>query len=96
MAKFPKGEAKRIYKLLFAKKKIVDQLDTWEDAKKHNGLKAKRLRDEKGQPVKTPEGDELWSVRLKKKDRMLVYVRGQEVVAWSVHPDHDSAYKSRR
>ena len=79
---------KRALKLLLNKKKIIDQIDTWPDAIKHKGLNPHRVEGKK-----TPKGDDLWSIKLARKERMLVYVQGQEVVAWSIHPDHDSAYR---
>ena len=82
------GVTERVVKLLNAKKKIVEQLSTWQDAIKHKGLNPHKVRGKK-----TPGGDDLWSIKLARKERMLVYVQGQEVVAWSVHPDHDSAYQ---
>ena len=86
-AKLRKGEANRIAKKLQAKKGIIEQFSTWEEARKHKGLNPHKVRD-----TKTPDGDDLWSIKLDDKARMLVYLRGTEVVAWSIHPDHDSAY----
>ena len=88
LADLTEGITKRVVKLLNAKQKIVEQLNTWEDARKHKGLNPHKVRGKK-----TPDGDDLWSMKLTKKDRMLVYLRDKEVVAWSIHPDHDSAYR---
>ena len=90
LAKLPIGTVNRIAKSLKDKKTIIEQLGTWQDAIKYKGLNPHRVEGKK-----TPNGDDLWSVKLTRKERMLVYVQGQEVVAWSIHPDHDSAYKRR-
>ena len=35
----------------------------------------------------------LWSVRFSRKGRLLVFPEDDQLVVYSIHPDHDSAYK---
>jgi len=53
----------------------------------------KGLRWEKIRSVKTGKGRELYTVRLSKKHRAVVYRKNQFMILVSLHPDHDSAYK---
>jgi len=53
----------------------------------------KGLRWEKILSVKTGKGRELYTVRLSKKHRAVVYRKNQFMILVSLHPDHDSAYK---
>jgi hypothetical protein len=53
----------------------------------------KELNWEKIHSVKTPKGRELYSIRLSKKFRAVVYRKDEFLIFVSLHPDHDSAYE---
>lgn len=53
----------------------------------------KGLNWEKIHSVKTPKGRELYSIRLSKKFRAVVYRKDEFLIFVSLHPDHDSAYE---
>ena len=53
----------------------------------------KGLNWEKIHSVKTPKGRELYSIRLSKKFRAVVYRKDEFLIFISLHPDHDSAYE---
>jgi len=53
----------------------------------------KGLKWEKIQSIKTNKGRELYTIRLSKKHRAVVYRGGEFMIFVSLHPDHDSAYK---
>ena len=53
----------------------------------------KGLRWEKIQSIKTEKGRELYSIRLSKKHRAVVYREREFMIFISLHPDHDSAYR---
>jgi len=52
----------------------------------------KGLQWEKIQSIKTESGRELYSIRLSKKHRAVVYREKEFMIFVSLHPDHDSAY----
>jgi hypothetical protein len=51
------------------------------------------LNWEKIHSVKTCKGRELYSIRLSKKFRAVVYRKDEFLIFVSLHPDHDSAYE---
>lgn len=51
------------------------------------------LKWEKIQSVKTEKGRELYTIRLSKQHRAVVYRQDAFMIFVSLHPDHDSAYK---
>jgi hypothetical protein len=51
------------------------------------------LKWEKIQSIKTDKGRELYTIRLSKKHRAVVYRQEAFMIFVSLHPDHDSAYK---
>jgi hypothetical protein len=53
----------------------------------------KGLKWEKIQSIKTNKGRELYTIRLSKKHRAVVYREGEFMIFVSLHPDHGSAYK---
>ena len=52
------------------------------------------LKWEKIQSIKTDKGRELYTIRLSKKQRAVVYRQNEFMIFVSLHPDHDSAYKT--
>ena len=57
---------------------------TWQQLIR-SGSRPEKLRRKKNQ-------QELWSVRFSKKGRLLVFPESGQLVIYSIHPDHDSAY----
>lgn len=53
----------------------------------------KGLKWEKIQSVKTDKGRDLYTIRLSKKHRAVVYRENEFMIFVSLHPDHDSAYR---
>lgn len=53
----------------------------------------KGLRWEKIQSIKTEKGKELYTIRVSRKHRVVVYRKDVFMIFVSLHPDHDSAYK---
>lgn len=53
----------------------------------------KGLRWEKIQSIKTPKGRELYTIRMSKKYRAVVYRKNEFMIFVSLHLDHDSAYE---
>ncbi len=58
----------------------------------HQVYSDKGLRWEKIQSVKTEKGRTLYTIRLSKKFRAVVYRKNEFIIFVSLHPDHDSAY----
>ena len=52
------------------------------------------LKWEKIQSIKTDKGRELYTIRLSKIQRAVVYRQNEFMIFVSLHPDHDSAYKT--
>ena len=50
------------------------------------------LKWEKIQSIKTEKGRELYTIRIGKKFRAVVYRQGAFMIFVSLHPGHDSAY----
>jgi len=50
------------------------------------------LKWEKIQSIKTDKGRELYTIRLSKKHRAVVYRQNDFMIFVSLHPGHDSAY----
>jgi len=61
---------------------------TWDQVYMDKGLNWEKIRS-----LKTEKGRELYSVRLSKKQRAVVYRKEEFMIFVSLHPDHDSAYK---
>jgi hypothetical protein len=66
-------------------KKIMNM--TWDQVYRDRGL-----RWEKIQSIKTGSGRILYSLRLSKKHRAIVFRNDDFMIFVSLHPDHDSAY----
>ncbi len=53
----------------------------------------KGLHWEKIQSLKTDKNRELYTIRLSRKHRAVVYRKNEFMIFVSLHPDHDSAYR---
>ncbi len=53
----------------------------------------KGLNWEKIQSIRTQKGRQLYTIRLSKKHRAVVYRREDFMIFVSLHPDHNSAYR---
>lgn len=60
----------------------------WNQIYHDNGLKWEKI-----QSIKTGKGRELYTIRLSRKHRAVVYRQESFMIFVSLHPDHDSAYK---
>jgi len=58
----------------------------------HQVHRDKGLKWEKIQSFKTGKGRTLYTIRLSKKFRAVVYRKNEFIIFVSLHPDHDSAY----
>ena len=61
---------------------------TWGQVYRDKGLNWETIHSRGG-----PNGQRLYSVRISKKIRAVVYREGDMMVLLLLHPDHDSAYK---
>ncbi|MFP4309951.1 MAG: hypothetical protein ACLFRG_22775 [Desulfococcaceae bacterium] len=66
-------------------KKLVNM--NWEQVCRDKGLLWEKIYS-----VKTPKGRHLYSIRLGKKHRAVVFRKDEFMIFVSLHPDHDSAY----
>ena len=62
-------------------------LMNWNQVYRDNGLKWEKI-----QSIKTEKGRELYTIRLSKQLRAVVYRQDAFMIFVSLHPDHDSAY----
>jgi len=71
-------------------KKVLQKLTmmNWNQVYSDRGLKWEKI-----QSIKTEKGRELYSIRLSKKIRAVVYRHDEFMVFVSLHPDHNSAYR---
>jgi hypothetical protein len=66
-------------------KKLINM--SWEQVYRDKGLRWEKIHS-----VKTPKGRHLYSIRLGKKHRAVVFRKDEFMIFVSLHPDHDSAY----
>jgi hypothetical protein len=61
----------------------------WEGLYRHPGFRWEAIRH-----IQTPSGATAYSLRLSEKVRAIAYRDGEFLRIVSLHPDHDSAYRS--
>ena len=61
----------------------------WNSVYRHPGFKWEAIRH-----IRTPKGATAYSLRLSEKIRAIAYREGDFLRIISLHPDHDSAYRS--
>ena len=62
---------------------------SWSEVYRHTGLRWEAIRH-----IRTPAGATAYSLRLSQKVRAIAYRDGEFLRVVSLHPDHDSAYRS--
>ncbi|MBI5893692.1 MAG: hypothetical protein HZB79_08605 [Deltaproteobacteria bacterium] len=78
-----KEDSVRILAALYKIKKLK-----WADVYKDKGLRWELVQSREG-----PTGQRLYTIRVSRGFRALVYREGEYIRFLSLHPDHDSAYK---
>ena len=97
LKELPPDRRNRALKLLGDSKEKIERF-TWQqlynqstrDPKKKTGLNLEKTTE------KTPDGKKISVVRLSRRVRLRVVRMGEEMVAYSIHDDHDSAYPRGR
>ncbi len=74
------------FELLAALRRISKM--SWEEVYRDRGLRWEACISRKG-----PRGERLYTFRVTRKFRVLVYRDGDRLRLLSLHPDHDSAYR---
>ena len=80
----PKDEQRRV---LLTLRKLSRM--TWDQVHRDSGLNWEAILSRSG-----PEGRRIYSLRMSRRLRAVAYRDGDALKLLSLHPDHDSAYKS--